>query len=100
MLADLETLSRRITKTSKLARAGDKHAQEEVEALKYLLMLINFFGFLIGMSAYIPQLTNSNPLLWILIIDCPLAVLLFILFLFGLRNPYFEALMRKRDEST
>ena len=34
MLADLETLSRRITKTSKLARAGDKQAQEEVEALK------------------------------------------------------------------
>ncbi|MBN1923681.1 MAG: DUF1405 domain-containing protein [Nanoarchaeota archaeon] len=62
--------------------------------VKYLLVLINFLGFLVGINSYLPQLVETNPLLWLLVIDCPLAALLFIIYLLGFNNKYFEALMR------
>ncbi len=62
--------------------------------LKHLIILVNFLGFLLGFSAYLPQLSTINPVLWLFVIDCPLAALLFIIFLFGFRNKYFEALVR------
>jgi uncharacterized membrane protein YpjA len=62
--------------------------------IKYLLILLNLFGFLLGLNAYLSQLNSTNPLFWFFVIDCPLAALFYIIFLFGLRNPYFEALTR------
>lgn len=62
--------------------------------IKMLIITLNLFGVLLGLATYYPQLTQTNPLLWIFIIDCPLAAFFVILFLLGVRNPYFEALMR------
>lgn len=46
---------------------------------KFLLLLIvlNIFGFFVGMSNYYLQLRETPPYLWIVLLDCPIAVLLF-----------------------
>jgi len=62
--------------------------------LKTIIVLINLFGVLLGLVAYYNQLTNTNPLLWIFVIDCPLSALLFTIVILGFNNPYFEALAR------
>jgi uncharacterized membrane protein YpjA len=59
-----------------------------------IILLLNLFSLFLGLAAYLPQLSSTNPLLWILVIDCPLAALFFSLFLLGFSNPYFEALSR------
>ena len=45
--------------------------------LLLLLVIVNLLGFLAGMSVYYPQMTETSPYLWIIVVDCPLAVLLF-----------------------
>ncbi|NIO23153.1 MAG: DUF1405 domain-containing protein [Candidatus Aenigmarchaeota archaeon] len=42
-----------------------------------LLAVLNFLGFLVGMSTYYLQLSEAPAYLWIVILDCPIAVLLF-----------------------
>lgn len=46
------------------------------KSLLFLIGVINFIGFLYGMYYYSGQLSEWNPLYWILIIDCPLQALL------------------------
>jgi len=45
--------------------------------LAHLLIAINILSFLYGVYYYGDQLAQTNPLLWILVIDCPLQALLF-----------------------
>lgn len=53
----------------------------------WALLLINVAGFLFGVWYYLVQLSATNPLLWVFILDCPLYVLLFAL-MCGLRLWY------------
>ncbi|MEM2954923.1 MAG: DUF1405 domain-containing protein [Candidatus Nanoarchaeia archaeon] len=54
------------------------------------LILANTVGFFIGLYFYSFQLSETHPILWLLVLDCPIAVLLFAfvcgLFYFG-KNP-------------
>lgn len=58
---------------------GKKTLNVFMDSRKWLwtLLLVNVTGFLFGIWYYLPQLSQSNPLLWLFIIDCPLYVLLF-----------------------
>ena len=42
-----------------------------------LLALINFAAGIYSISYYLPQLSVTNPLLWIFVIDCPFYAILF-----------------------
>lgn len=64
------------------------------EVFKQVLIIFNVACFFLGLSIYQNQLLETNPLLWLLVIDCPLSALLFAFYLAGFDNPYFEALMR------
>lgn len=64
------------------------------EFFKYILVIVNFLLILVGLMAYSNQLSNTNPLLWLFVIDCPLSAFFFIIYLLGFRNPYFETIMR------
>ena len=41
------------------------------------LFVINMIGFLIGMYYYLDEMASHPAYLWVLVIDCPIAVLLF-----------------------
>lgn len=62
-----------------------------------ILITINFAGFVWGIWYYYFQLTETSPLLWVFVIDCPLyTLLLAIVFIFaaiGLRNKLASALV-------
>lgn len=64
------------------------------ESFKFLLILCNFLFFIIGLSTYLNQLSNTSFIFWIFVVDCPLALLCFIIYLFGFRNAFFEAFTR------
>lgn len=49
---------------------------ENKKEILFLLALINLIGFAYGIYYYSNQLSEWNPLYWILIIDCPLQALL------------------------
>lgn len=56
-----------------------------------LLILINFFGFLVGMIVYYQQMVVVNPIFWIFIPDCPLYVMLAsIVYMKMFRNNLFK----------
>lgn len=42
-----------------------------------LIALVNFIAGIYGITYYLPQLNQTNPLLWIFVIDCPLAAIIF-----------------------
>jgi len=41
------------------------------------LIILNMMGFFAGMWAYYPQIAENPPHLWLIVLDCPIAVLLF-----------------------
>ncbi|VVB75932.1 Uncharacterised protein [Candidatus Tiddalikarchaeum anstoanum] len=65
-----------------------------MNGLILLIIVLNIFGIILGLDAYYYQLTTTPFMFWIFVIDCPLAAILFLLYLMGLTNPYFEAIMR------
>jgi uncharacterized membrane protein YpjA len=50
--------------------------------LAYLLIAVNLLGFFYGVYYYGDQLAQTAPVLWLLVIDCPLQALLFAIVLF------------------
>jgi len=58
----------------------------------YFLALLNLVAGIYSLSFYSTQLSQSNPVLWIFIADCPLAAILFALNLFliarGVKLPW------------
>jgi len=46
-------------------------------AVLALLVLANLIGFFVGMYNYSPQLSRTDCLFWLFVIDCPLYVVLF-----------------------
>ena len=61
---------------------------------KIILAAANIAGIVLGFMVYSQQLKNTNPLLWLLVIDCPLAAVFYLIWLFGFKNKYFELLAR------
>jgi uncharacterized membrane protein YpjA len=51
-------------------------------SLIWILIIVNFLGFLFGIYYYMPQLDDTPEEMWLLVIDCPLYVLLFSIILF------------------
>jgi uncharacterized membrane protein YpjA len=45
--------------------------------LLLLLVIFNALGFFAGMYSYYPQLSETPSYLWLVVLDCPIAVLLF-----------------------
>ena len=43
----------------------------------FFLIIANLFGFFVGMVAYYPQLRETPFYLWLVVVDCPIAVFLF-----------------------
>jgi len=41
------------------------------------LVILNVLGFFAGMWTYYPQMMENPPHLWLIVLDCPIAVLLF-----------------------
>jgi uncharacterized membrane protein YpjA len=62
----------------------------------YFLALVNLVAGIYSLSFYSTQLSQSNPLLWVFIADCPLAAILFALNIFliarGIKLPWLSFL--------
>lgn len=56
------------------------------EAVLLFLIFVNLAGMLFGAYYYSVQFTNTSPLLWIFVPDCPLYVFAFAIALFLLRK--------------
>ena len=62
----------------------------EKKSLLILFMYINMLGFVVGVSVYERAMENMHPVLWILLVDCPIYPAVMVLILLFRKNNFIQ----------